>query len=67
MYYDPYAPRIGPTAMPLPLSKIVPYFAGRFGTFEDFLEEFEDQCPRLQADIPAASRRSHLLHRPMHA
>ena len=44
MYYDPYAPRIGPTAMPLPRSKIVPYFAGRFGTFEDFLEEFEDHA-----------------------
>jgi hypothetical protein len=41
MYYDPYPPRTGPAAMPSPRSKIAPYFSGRRGTFEDFLEEFE--------------------------
>jgi hypothetical protein len=41
MYYDSFAPRTGPAAMPSPRSKIAPYFSGRLGTFEDFLEEFE--------------------------
>jgi hypothetical protein len=41
MYYDPYAPRTGPDAMPSHRSKIAPYFSGRRGTFKDFLEEFE--------------------------
>jgi hypothetical protein len=41
MYYELYAPRTGPAAMPSPRSKIAPYFSGRRGTFEEFLEEFE--------------------------
>ncbi|KAH9167314.1 hypothetical protein EDB89DRAFT_2125817 [Lactarius sanguifluus] len=46
-YYDddeddnPYAPRIGPAAMPSPRSKFAPYYSGHANTFEDFLEEFE--------------------------
>ncbi|KAH9163468.1 hypothetical protein EDB89DRAFT_557480 [Lactarius sanguifluus] len=46
MYYDdedddPYAPRIGPAAMPSPRSKFAPYFSGCTDTLEDFLEEYE--------------------------
>ncbi|KAH9160147.1 hypothetical protein EDB89DRAFT_2236104 [Lactarius sanguifluus] len=48
MYYDdedddddPYAPRIGPAAMPSPRSKFAPYYSGHANTFEDFLEEYE--------------------------
>jgi hypothetical protein len=41
MYCDSFAPRTGPAAMPSHRSKIAPYFSGRRGTFEDFLEEFE--------------------------
>ncbi|KAH9080264.1 hypothetical protein EDB83DRAFT_2513179 [Lactarius deliciosus] len=46
MYYDdedddPYAPRIGPAAMPSPRSKFAPYYSGHADTFEDFLEEYE--------------------------
>ncbi|KAH9177131.1 hypothetical protein EDB89DRAFT_2065316 [Lactarius sanguifluus] len=46
MYYDdededPYAPRIGPAAMPSPRSKFAPYYLGHTNTFKDFLEEFE--------------------------
>ncbi|KAH9072206.1 hypothetical protein EDB83DRAFT_2516984 [Lactarius deliciosus] len=46
MYYneevdDPYAPRIGPAAMPSPRSEYAPYYSGRNNMFEDFLEEFE--------------------------
>ncbi|KAN0133117.1 hypothetical protein V8E53_009147 [Lactarius tabidus] len=40
--YNPYyAPHIGPAAMPSPHSRSAPYFSGRCGTFEEFLEEFE--------------------------
>ncbi|KAH9011150.1 hypothetical protein EDB85DRAFT_1146371 [Lactarius pseudohatsudake] len=38
---DPYAPRIGPAAMPSPRSKFAPYYSGHADSFEDFLEEFE--------------------------
>ncbi|KAH9036250.1 hypothetical protein EDB84DRAFT_1577837 [Lactarius hengduanensis] len=46
MYYDnddndPYAPRIGPAAMPSPRSKFAPYYSGCTDSFEDFLEEYE--------------------------
>ncbi|KAH9051661.1 hypothetical protein EDB87DRAFT_759259 [Lactarius vividus] len=47
MYYDhdeddnPYAPHIGPAAMPSPHSKFAPCFSGCTDTLEDFLEEFE--------------------------
>ncbi|KAH9010335.1 hypothetical protein EDB85DRAFT_2161436 [Lactarius pseudohatsudake] len=45
MYYDddddPYAPRIGPAAMPSPRSKFAPYYSGCADSFEDFVEEFE--------------------------
>jgi hypothetical protein len=41
MYYDSFAPRTRPAAMPSPRSRIVPYFSGRVGTFDNFLEEFE--------------------------
>ena len=46
MYYDdnddnPYAPRIGPAAMPSRHSKFAPYFSGRTDEFDDFLKEFE--------------------------
>ncbi|KAH9032125.1 hypothetical protein EDB85DRAFT_2289843 [Lactarius pseudohatsudake] len=38
---DPYAPRIGPAAMPSPRSKFAPYYSGCTDSFEDFLEEYE--------------------------
>ena len=38
---DPYAPRIGPAAMPSRHSNFAPYFLGRADEFEDFLKEFE--------------------------
>ncbi|KAH9010537.1 hypothetical protein EDB84DRAFT_1570395 [Lactarius hengduanensis] len=46
MYYDdedddPYAPRIGPAAMPSPRSRLAPYFSGCADSLEDFLEEYE--------------------------
>ncbi|KAH9170961.1 hypothetical protein EDB89DRAFT_1224214 [Lactarius sanguifluus] len=49
MYYgdeddDPYAPRIGPAAMPSPRSRFAPYYSGRANTFEDYLEEFEGRA-----------------------
>ncbi|KAH9161209.1 hypothetical protein EDB89DRAFT_2080811 [Lactarius sanguifluus] len=51
MYYDdededddPYAPRIGPAAMPSPRSRFAPYYSGYANTFEDFLEEFEGRA-----------------------
>ncbi|KAH9031400.1 hypothetical protein EDB83DRAFT_1843220 [Lactarius deliciosus] len=49
MYYDdedddPYAPRIGPVAMPSPRSRFAPYYSGHANTFEDFLEEFEGRA-----------------------
>ncbi|KAH9047179.1 hypothetical protein EDB84DRAFT_1575483 [Lactarius hengduanensis] len=51
MYYDdddddddPYAPRIGPAAMPSPRSRFAPYYSGYANTFEDFLEDFEGRA-----------------------
>ncbi len=50
MYYDydddddPYAPRTRLAAMPLPCSKLAPYYSGCDNSFEDFLEEFEGQA-----------------------
>ncbi|KAH9029397.1 hypothetical protein EDB85DRAFT_1528554, partial [Lactarius pseudohatsudake] len=49
MYYDdeddnPYAPHIGPAAMPSPRSKFAPYYTGHANTFEDFLDEFEGRA-----------------------
>jgi hypothetical protein len=41
MYYDSFTPRTGPAAMPSPRLRIAPYFSGRVGTFDDFLEEFK--------------------------
>ena len=44
MHYDQYRPRTGPAAMPSPHSRHVPYFSGRHGTLEGFLEEFEREA-----------------------
>ena len=43
-YYSRFAPRTGPAAMPSPRSRHAPYFSGRRGTLEAFLEEFEREA-----------------------